>query len=591
MRIEGSAICPAFEEHQTQSVVSVGRDAMLEAAGFGARTGDVLETRLAQGVESVGASGDGAGDDQHGGGLTGAVAWHRSRPPRDDTIAVARPRTAHPTSRMLRSPLLALVLGFGLLSTARGDESTLALPSAHARLGIERIRFDGDRQRVGLVGASYLVDIGGLPGVSLGPAVYGAVSGDRGGLFTLGGELAWRQRVFGPVGVELGIYVGGGGGGGAPQGSGLMLRPHADLVWDLGAVALGLSVSRVRFSNGLVGSTQIGLVLNASNDFRFIPAERMGDPVFSGGRAGLGFDRVQFVAGVYRTPAGRLLRDGDPLPRTISLLGIRAEQAWGRNAFWGIEANRAARGGVGGYAEMLGSAGFETEVVRDSVTLGGRIALGAGGGGGVSTGGGLLAKAAVYGVVRLSSDLGVSLEAGAARAPNGNFRAVQGSAALVWALDSPDIGGAAARPSRTDFSAGAIAHDARRSDGSTRSLRAITLKVDRFLTPGFYVSGEALGAAGGNASGYSGALVGAGWNQRFGPRFHAGAELLAGASGGGGVASGGVLFQPRIYAGVQITPTLALRVGAGRIKTTSGPLDSNFADASLVFTYGVSAGN
>ena len=588
MRIEGSAIGPAFEEHQSQSVVRVDRDAVLEAAGLGAGAGDVLETRRAQSVEAVGASGDGAGDDEHGDGLVRAVAGHRSRPARDDTIA--RPLPA-PSRRMFRPPLLALVIGFGFLGTAHGDESTLAIPAAHARLGFERIRFTGDRERVGLVGASYLVDIGGLPGVSLGPAVYGAVTGDRGGLFTIGGEAAWRQRVFGPVGVELGVYVGGGGGGGVPQGSGLMLRPHADLVWDLGAVALGLSVSRVRFSSGLVDSTQIGLVLNASNDFRFVPAERLGDPLFSGGRAGLGFDRVQFVGGVYRTPAGRLLRDGDPLPRTISLLGIRAEQSWGRNAFWGVEANRAARGGVGGYAEILGTVGFETEIVRDSVTLGGRIALGAGGGGSVSTGGGLLAKAGVYSVVRVSGDLGIALEAGVARAPNGNFRAVQGSAALVWALDSPDGGGAAARPSRTDFSAGAIAHDAPRADGSTRSLRAITLKIDRFLTPGFYVSGEALGAAGGNASGYSGALVGAGWNQRFGPRLHAGAELLAGASGGGGVASGGVLLQPRVYAGVQVTPALALRVGAGRLKATSGPLASTFVDASLVFTYGVSAGN
>lgn len=492
---------------------------------------------------------------------------------------------------MSRSRLLALVLGSGLLGTAHGDEATLAIPSAHARFGVERIRFAGDSERVGLVGASYLVDTGGLPGLSLGPAVYGAVSGDRGGFFTLGGEAAWRQRLFGPVGVELGFYVGGGGGGGAPQGSGLMLRPHADLVWDLGAVAIGLSLSRVRFSNGLVDSTQLGLIINASNDFRFASAERLGDPVLAGGRAGLGFDRVQFVGGLYRTPAGKLLRDGEPLPRSISLFGIRAEQAWGRNAFWGIEANRAARGGVGGYAEVLGTVGLESEVVRDRVTLGGRVALGAGGGGGVATGGGLLAKAAVYSVVRLSNELGVALEAGAARAPNGNFRAVQGSAALVWALDSPDSSGTAARPSRTDFSAGAVSHDAPRAGGGKRGLRAVTLRIDRFLTPGLYVSGEALGAIGGNASGYSGALVGAGWNQRFGPRWHAGAELLAGVSGGGGVASGGVLLQPRVYAGFQLTPAVALRVGAGRLRATSGPLDSTMVDASLVFTYGVSTGN
>ncbi|MGZ5716192.1 MAG: hypothetical protein ACXWIG_18715 [Caldimonas sp.] len=491
---------------------------------------------------------------------------------------------------MVRTPLLAFLLGFGWLAAAHGDEAALALPSAHARLGIERIRFAGDAERVGLVGASYLVDTGGVAGLSIGPAVYAAVSGDRGGFFTLGGEAAWRQRLFGPFGVELGVYAGGGGGGGTPQGSGLMLRPHADLVWDLGSVALGLSVSLVRFSNGLADSTQVGLVLNASNDFRFVPAERLGEPVVSAGRAGLGFDRVQFAGGVYRTPADKLLRDGEPLPRTISLLGIRAEQSWGKNAFWGVEANRAARGGVGGYAEVLGTAGLEYEVVRDSVTLGGRVGLGAGGGGGVSTGGGLLAKAALYGVVRVTNELGVALEAGVARAPNGNFRAVQGSAALVWALDNPDSSGAAARAARTDFGAGAMRFDAPRSDGSRRSLSAITLKIDRYLAPAFYVSGEAFGAAAGNASGYSGALVGAGWQQRFGSRWQTGAELLVGAAGGGGVASGGVLVQPRVLAGFRMTPAIALQLGVGRARATRGPLDSSFVDAALVFTYGVSSG-
>ncbi len=494
---------------------------------------------------------------------------------------------------MPRLVSLAFILGVALVgpAPARAEDASVVIPSAHARLGFERVRFGNDSERVGLVGASYLVDVGGIPGLSLGPSVYGAVSGNQGGFFSLGGEAAWRQRLVGPFGVELGVYAGGGGGNGGAPGNGLMLRPHADLVWDFGAVALGVSISRIRYSNGVIDGTQLGLVLNASNDFRFVSAERIGEPLRSAGRAGIGFDRVQFVAGVYRTPAGKTLLDGQPLPRNISTLGVRAEQSWGSNGFWGIEASRAARGGVGGYAEVLGTTGLETEAVSGVLTLGGRVALGAGGGAGVSTGGGLLAKAALYGVVRLTDDLGVSIEGGVSRAPNGNFSAVQGSAALVWALDSPDSSGAAARPSRTDFSVGAVSHDAPRLDGSAHRLSAVTLKLDRFLGAGFYVSGEALGATGGAAGGYSGALVGAGWNQRFGERLHAGAELLVGASGGGGVESGGVLLQPRVYAGFQLTPAIALRIGAGRVKASHGPLDSTLVDASIVFTYGVSSGN
>jgi len=499
-------------------------------------------------------------------------------------------------ARHLRRAVVVCGVAVAAVPASAADDPeprpALVIPSSHARIGFEQIKFPGDGPRVGLVGTSYLVDVAESSGIAIGPAVYGAISGDHGGFFGLGGEVAWRHRLVGPVGVELGVFAGGAGGGGAPRGSGLMLRPHADLVWDLGAVALGASLSRVRVSGGLIDSTQVGLLVNVNSDFRFIPAERLGDPTRGGGRSGLGFDRIQLVAGAYRTAEGKTLNDGMPLPRTISTIGVRAEQGFGGNAFWGLEANRAGRGGVGGYAEYLGTVGVEHEAVRGALTVGARVAAGMAGGGGVSTGGGLLVKAGAYGIVRLGNDLGIALEGGVARAPDGNFRAAQASLGLVWALDGPASAGAAARPARTDFSFGAERYDAPRSDGSEHALSAVVLKLDRFVTPNFYVSGKVLSATGGNASGYTSALVGAGWRQPLGAGLHVGAELLAGAGGGGGVAASGTLVEPRAFVGVQITPALAVRAGAGRIKAIGGggTLNSNVFDVSLTLAYGVSAG-
>ena len=499
-------------------------------------------------------------------------------------------------ARHLRRAVVVCGVAVAAVPASAADDPeprpALVIPSSHARIGFEQIKFPGDGPRVGLVGTSYLVDVAESSGIAIGPAVYGAISGDHGGFFGLGGEVAWRHRLVGPVGVELGVFAGGAGGGGAPRGSGLMLRPHADLVWDLGAVALGASLSRVRVSGGLIDSTQVGLLVNVNSDFRFIPAERLGDPTRGGGRSGLGFDRIQLVAGAYRTAEGKTLNDGMPLPRTISTIGVRAEQGFGGNAFWGLEANRAGRGGVGGYAEYLGTVGVEHEAVRGALTVGARVAAGMAGGGGVSTGGGLLVKAGAYGIVRLGNDLGIALEGGVARAPDGNFRAAQASLGLVWALDGPASTGATAQPTRTDFSFGAERYDAPRSDGSEHALSAVVLKLDRFVTPNFYVSGKVLSATGGNASGYTSALVGAGWRQPLGAGLHVGAELLAGAGGGGGVAASGTLVEPRAFVGVQITPALAVRAGAGRIKAIGGggTLNSNVFDVSLTLAYGVSAG-
>ena len=156
---------------------------------------------------------------------------------------------------------------------------------------------------MGLVGTSYLVD-GSASGFSVGPAVYGSVSGRRGGFYTLGGELTWRRPVFGPIGVELGVYAGGGGGG-APQGGGLMLRPHAGVWWDVGPGSLGISLSRVRFPNGQIDSTQLGLVRTIDTAFRFVPAVAAPSRVVTDGRSGLGFESAllpERVGGAVKEP-------------------------------------------------------------------------------------------------------------------------------------------------------------------------------------------------------------------------------------------------------------------------------------------------
>ncbi len=488
------------------------------------------------------------------------------------------------------APLLAGAALVAWTPARAQDGGLLARPSAHGRIGFERITLPGN-EKLGLVGTSYLVDVAGLPGVSLGPAVYGAISGQRGGFFTIGGEAAWRKQIVGPLGVELGFYAGGGGGGSAPQGGGLMIRPHADLLWDFGPVALGLSVSRVRFPNGQIDSTQVGLAINAITDFRYVPANRLDQSVRSGaGRAGFGFDRVQFVTGAYRTRAATL-NGGGALPRTIGYVGVRAEQAFTSSTYWGVEANGAIQSGVAGYAEYLGTFGVETEVVRNRVNVGARVALGMGGGGAIPTAGGLLAKAAVYGVVRLSPEFGLALEAGVTDAPRGTFRAAHASAALVWALDGPSAPGTPARPTRTDFTFGVERFDALRKDGTTRPVQADTLKVSRFITPEFYFTGQIHSAIVGGAGGYSAAVIGGGWTRPIGAGVHIGAELLGGASGGGGIDSRGVIVQPMAYLGYQINPSVALRVGAGVIRSVRSPLSSAMVDVGLVVSYGVSAGN
>lgn len=468
---------------------------------------------------------------------------------------------------------------------AAGGIPALATRPAHLRLGFERTTLPGG-EGMGLASTSYLVEWGGS-GLSAGPAVYAAATGRRGGFYTFGGELAWRRRLAGPLGVGLGLYAGGGGGAGAPQGGGLMLRPHAELWWRLPAGELGLTLSRVRFPNGAIDATQLGLAWTLDVPLRHVPAGSAADRVAPQGRSGLGFDRVAIHAGAWRVRGDPARADGGALPRDVRLVDVRAERALGRLGWWGVEASGAAGGGVAGYAEYLATLGVESAPAEAPFAVGARVALGTGGGGGVPTGGGLLAKASLHARVQVAADHALAVEAGLVDAPRGELRAAQASLAWLWTLDRPEP-----RPpapvARTEFAAGVGAFDAARRDGSTRALTAAVLAVRRYVADGVYLTGQAHTAVAGGAGGWSAGWVGAGVARPLAPRWEVWAELLAGAAGGGGVdTGGGALLQPAAGLAWRVDPALALQLGAGWVHAPGGRVGSPAVAVALVHAWGV----
>ena len=309
---------------------------------------------------------------------------------------------------------------------------------------------------------------------------------------------------------------------------------------------------------------------------------------------GAGFDRVQGVAGVYQPRGDRRRLDGGMLPDSIGYAGLRAERAFNGIAYWGMEANVAAQGGVTGYAEYLATVGVEQGIGDQTFTLGSRVALGMAGGGGVDTGGGLLTKASVYGAVRLSRDLAATIETGVTRAPGGNFKALQASASLMWIFDDAGNVFSPSRTTRSEFSTSIEHFDAARTGGRTEALSAVVLKASRFLDENLYITGQAHSAVGGGAGGYSAGLFGFGWQTALGgrkgggPGWHVGLEALVGAGGGGGVdVRGGALVQPNAYVGFDIGPSTALRISAGKLRSQRGELNSTVVDVGLVFSFGL----
>ncbi|MBS1156633.1 MAG: hypothetical protein H6R07_2557 [Proteobacteria bacterium] len=471
------------------------------------------------------------------------------------------------------------------------DSSVLIHRPASFRLGFENITLPGN-EKMGMVGGSYLLET--LPNLYLGPAAYGAISGKRGGFFTGGGEVAYRLPLANELELETGFYVGGGGGGAADSvGGGLMLRPHIDLLWNFGSIRAGISASSVRYPNGSIRSNQLGAVVSYETDFIHTSASRVGQSMPFRERSGIGFDRIAVLGNVYQPRPGMTDNTGKPTTRKIGLAGFRTEQFLSNDWIWGIEAGGATSGGADGYAEVLGTLAWEKPLIGHSVYGGIRGSFGMGGGGNVATGGGALAKAGVYGTVLLSRDLYLSAEAGYATAPDGEFRSRYAALHLGVILDRPVF---QANLDATSFIqgwewSGSVQHyvQAARRDGSYRDLKTIGFKMDRDLEHGLYLSGQAHSAMTGAAGGYSVGLFGMGWKTpttSFG--LSAGAELMLGASGGGGVLTeGGALAQPMIYAKQDLGHGWSARVGAGKVRAFKGGLNSTVYDVSLGYSFGL----
>jgi hypothetical protein len=215
-----------------------------------------------------------------------------------------------------------------------------------------------------------------------------------------------------------------------------------------------------------------------------------------------------------------------------------------------------------------------------------------GGGGSVSVGGGQLTKVGAYAAANLSRNTHLTLEGGYAHAPNGTFRASYGQVIFGWDMDHPEVTDNQSTVVRNEWVMGSEHYyAAARKNGSKQDLNAINLKLDRYLTRNFYLTGQAHSAYDGNAGGYSVGLVGAGFRiKKYAWPLSVGAELLAGAAGGGGVdTSGGAIIQPMAYLGMDFSKSVGLRLSAGRVKSLKGNLNSNVLDLSVSYAFGTTS--
>ncbi|MDC8784637.1 hypothetical protein [Roseateles koreensis] len=484
----------------------------------------------------------------------------------------------------------ALAFAVLILGMARAQAQTVVEPTSPAFATATRVRLGESRPaavelnwtplalpdggKTSMLGGSYLMAVNDDWG--FGPSVYGSASGGYGGIFTVGLTTQRRWRVGQDTHLAAGLYVGAGGGLSSDQlrfGGGLMLRPELSLRTEFGDWYGGIGVAMIRFPSGNISGTSYTVVLGRASSFAsFLPSDS-GRPGRAGSRTGLGFDEIMLYGGIDTPRSNTLNRSGQSSTKHLGKAGADLRQYIADGSWWGVEAAGAAQGGSDGYMEVLANAGQDWSVGSPKVRVGAQLGLGLGGGGNVDTGSGWLLRAGPS--LRWVTPWGPSLrlEGGWTQAVSGHFSGsfarlglsfpldITPSASAAWGGDDLDEG--IVRTTQI-FANVTQLGNVLFKDGARESIGLYNMVMTRELTAHLYGVAHAGSAATGRAGAYSVGMFGLGLQSNAWGAWRLGAELLAGAAGGGGVmVGGGAVGQGELWAQWE-GERLRLRGGLGQ---------------------------
>ncbi len=446
-------------------------------------------------------------------------------------------------------------------------------------------------EKIGWVGGTFLYNI--TDHWSIGPAAFGALSGNRGGFIVIGATLDGEIELSKMVSLNSGFSFGGGGGKGGYllTGGGAMFRPYTELNWHLGSAGdLGLGISYVDFLNGKIHSTQPYLTYHYPFDIVMTPGWS-GNWLNKSRNIDINRDFSIYYRRYY-IPAGVMSTNTTAQYPELDVLGAAWNYYINQHRYLNLALAGALGGQSSGYMQVLAGPGYRFNLTQNTV-LQASITAGPAGGGGVDTGGGLLVESTLAAQQYLSQRLYLGINGGYTQAPFGSYRAQSLGAAIGYGYDAPEINDniceyqphyLRARLAQQTY---IQASDNWRAHHANESVQVFGPQLDYFFAEPFYLTGQGLGAYAGNAGAYMAGLVGAGimqsvWNS---PWF-IDSEALVGAAGGGGLSVGsGLVLQANMGLGYQFNQSLSAMTYYSYMSAVSGSFAANVLGFGLGYNF------
>ncbi|WP_226789180.1 hypothetical protein [Polaribacter reichenbachii] len=430
-----------------------------------------------------------------------------------------------------------------------------------------------------------------------GTGIYGAVSGERGGFFTLGVNLGVKKYFSDAFYIDSGFHFGGGGGKSAPDGGGAFILPHFNLGYDFKNFSINSGWSYVNFfDDGLIKGHQLNVSLEIPLDYEYANYNQSEKEINFSDLAKSDWN-INSKKNSMMLHLNTLKINGDTQGinngKTIKLAGFEFDSYITKNWFAFLKVDGAFDGIKAGFMDVFLGGGYHFYLNKNNTNILAKFGVGAAGGGGVDTQGGFLLYPDVSIEQRIFKDLFVSVNKGFVISPNAHFNTSSLGIGLKYYIDRNGI------IADKTFTSGKFKGfevivkqdlylDAERDKDTnpTQNLHQISLQINLDLNKNVYVAGQTSFANFGNAGAYAEGIVGLGakTNPIANNKITIFGQVLTGAAGGGDISTGeGLILKPSAGLSYKLNNTLSLRASGGYVKAKGGQLNSTFFNFGLKY--------
>lgn len=464
---------------------------------------------------------------------------------------------------------------------------------AFAKLDFLSLDLPADDPNMGFTGIHYNLMINNWSYAGLG--IYGAVSGNKGGFFTLGINAGIKKYFSNNLYIDTGFHFGGGGGASAPDGGGAFILPHFNLGHNFKNFSINSGWSYVDFfDGGNIKGHQVNVGIEIPLDYTYSNYEAS-ENTFDFTDLNKSDWNINSKKTSLMLHLNTLKINGNTQGinnnKTIKLAGFELASYFTKNWFAFLKVDGAFDGIKAGYMDVFLGGGYLYAFNKNNTNILAKFGVGAAGGGGIDTQGGFLLYPDISLEQRIFKDLFIAINKGFVLSPNSHFNTSSLGIGLKYYIERNGI------IADKSFSNGKFKgievvvkqdfyRDAKRDSNVSEDMHQISLQINLDINKNIYVAGQTSFANFGDAGAYAEGIVGLGakTNPFLNDKITIFGQVLGGAAGGGGISTGeGLIVKPSAGFSYKLNNTLSFRTAAGYVKAKGGSLSNSFINLGIKY--------